>query len=1296
VRSWQVAPEIGRRSQEEEGTQIGKRRKYVNEPEIKKLISGMMNNNSDYLNKIDWCKISDNLNEIIEDLGPGSKEIGYIIEIIRNFYEFIFNKEYDIITPKGKKIFSLDEISIGKRGDKYQHQPDIICRKDEEYILESCKNGAKTWNEFEGAKLGEYSRNYLPEDSDIKYVVSGLSIKDNSIKDNRIYKSIGKQGLYFQWNQIVQCIRSKKWKNIFSSEKSEMVPRDILQAMLIDEIIDVLNINSEVYMHILQRTGKSYIIAMVAMMKKLDKIVIITHYPTDTFDQFLNIFGNYSNFNDYKIICSYDKNFNKIDLSKLEKYVCIVSAQKIKQMYSKDNGNGLSKFFGNDIDLIAYDEVQYGINTDTMKKIVKLIKSKYTAYMSGTMEELKSIVGFIDSRSLVEWTLMDLSLAKQGRNQRINYALDKYPTYNRNIFKNKKIFPDCEYNYCGFNYQRRKILEKYNNSEIEPTMDKIYSSPNNLKSYLSQFLIDNKNQIPGDFDEPLIMFVCPSIEKSKLLRDALEDLQKDQKAIDMRLPWVEYNIEILNSSEEEKFNSKIQKIENSNKKTIIIVVGQGIVGRTYKGLHSIVIIHDIESYTKYSQLIARCWSEYSEDITRRVFDLGLNESFIFHMKNLSDGNKNNYSDEEKRSMYRNDISVLIHGKKLNYEDIASEISKISNKGINYLINSIVKNIKITENMYINTKLKFNSEEKISKHPEGGTRGKTHTEDTEDTEQNESSTDNDQKRLEKIEEETKKFLLITMMVYIFLQYGINKKYNKTLKECIDLISIELQNDFNKYITSFGLQDFDWEKIKNIIWNQILLDSRVLKDSEILFERMKFSLNNMVSEEEFIPMKELLPINELAKRTKAEVFTPKPLVIDMLNKFQIEVWKNINYKWIDNACGSGIFLIVIAMRLLNGFNHPEYGFIPGLTEIIPDVEERKKKIASMLYGIDIQSSNVWLTRIFLEKILGNIEVVKQQVICEDSLKFDYWNGTKFDVVVGNPPYNDIKNKSNNTISIYPDFVDKGVEITKKYVLMITPSRWFFSSSCSKHRKNMIYKYGLKYLNHSDDNKLFSGTDIKGGISYFICENGYNGKCLLDYKNNKEYRDFKINGNILLEKNNEDIINKITQKIKKDRLKITSSIYNRNGHINTNDNRMKIENGDIKCYASKKRIMYVSKNDINLESVNYGKFKAITPLAQGTGYDIISDFIFCDKNDIANSSYIVFPFNTEKETKNFIHYTSLKLIKYLISLRKSTQAITSTCFDYVPIIWNEAEYFNNQDVYNYFGISKEEINIIERIVN
>ena len=53
-------------------------------------------------------------------------------------------------------------------------------------------------------------------------------------------------------------------------------------------------------------------------------------------------------------------------------------------------------------------------------KIVKLIKSKYTAYMSGTMEELKSIVGFIDSRSLVEWTLMDLSLAKQGRNQRIN------------------------------------------------------------------------------------------------------------------------------------------------------------------------------------------------------------------------------------------------------------------------------------------------------------------------------------------------------------------------------------------------------------------------------------------------------------------------------------------------------------------------------------------------------------------------------------------------------------------------------------------------------------------------------------------------------------------------------------------------------------------------------------------------------------------------------------------------------------------------------------------------------------
>jgi len=32
-------------------------------------------------------------------------------------------------------------------------------------------------------------------------------------------------------------------------------------------------------------------------------------------------------------------------------------------------------------------------------------------------------------------------------------------------------------------------------------------------------------------------------------------------------------------------------------------------------------------------------------------------------------------------------------------------------------------------------------------------------------------------------------------------------------------------------------------------------------------------------------------------------------------------------------------------------------------------------------------------------------------------------------------------------------------------------------------MLNNFGLKYINHYDDNKFFDNADIKGGVCYFI---------------------------------------------------------------------------------------------------------------------------------------------------------------------------------------------------------------------
>jgi len=176
-------------------------------------------------------------------------------------------------------------------------------------------------------------------------------------------------------------------------------------------------------------------------------------------------------------------------------------------------------------------------------------------------------------------------------------------------------------------------------------------------------------------------------------------------------------------------------------------------------------------------------------------------------------------------------------------------------------------------------------------------------------------------------------------------------------------------------------------------------------------------------------ELMISDDQYKKIFGEVFTPKELVDEMLNAIPEESWSNKDFRLCDPACGSGNFLYQAKWRLMIG-----------LAEAIPDEEEREKHIVEkMLYGVELQRKNTYLCMFKLDPD----NKFKTNIVCADSLKFDFW-GMKFDVVLGNPPYQDEQKGKGKLGSkaLWVRFVNLALDSLLKdggYLCFVHPSKW-----------------------------------------------------------------------------------------------------------------------------------------------------------------------------------------------------------------------------------------------------------------
>ena len=481
--------------------------------------------------------------------------------------------------------------------------------------------------------------------------------------------------------------------------------------------------------------------------------------------------------------------------------------------------------------------------------------------------------------------------------------------------------------------------------------------------------------------------------------------------------------------------------------------------------------------------------------------------------------------------------------------------------------------------------------------------------------------------------------------------------------------------------------------------------------------------------------------LANLSNDEVFTPPDVVNQMLDLLPQELFSDPNTTFLDPACKTGVFLREIAKRLL-----------VGLQDKIPNLQERIDHIFhKQLYGIAITELTSLLSRRSLycskypngeysishfDNAEGNIRYrrIKHSWVgdkckyCGANKSYDRGDdkethayefihtlnpekifNMKFDVIISNPPYqlSDGGGTGSSAMPIYQHFVEQDKKLRPRYLVMITPSRWFAGGKgLDDFRNDMLNDNHIKHIvDYANSAECFPGVIIAGGVSYFLWDREYQGECIIENRKDnfvsvstRKLNEFDIfvRDNIAI-----DIIRKIKKQSEKS---FDSSVLSRNYFgIISSENGHKDERLNDFGLFSLNGYSFVEKAKVSDKENIANKFKVIMTKAMSGGnkpssdgkYQVVSTIKVLKPKEICTETYLVLKtFNSEEEANNLCKYVKTKFYRFLLLQALTSINISKEKFQFVPM-QDFSKPWTDEELYKKYDLSQEEINFIESMI-